>query len=68
MVAGTIHGQTNTLPLHVELLYQDYNVVGAFVSASLLAGIALLTLLIKGIVEWRQSSQRSPEINPSEVR
>ena len=68
VVAGNIRGQTNTLPLHVELLYQDYNVVGAFVSASLLAGIALLTLLIKGIVEWRQSSQRSPEINPSEVR
>ncbi len=68
VVAGNIRGQTNTLPLHVELLYQDYNVVGAFVSASLLAGIALLTLLIKGIVEWRQSSQRSPETNPSEVR
>ncbi|WP_373187081.1 sulfate ABC transporter permease subunit CysW [Halopseudomonas sp.] len=68
VVAGNIRGQTNTLPLHVELLYQDYNVVGAFVSASLLAAIALLTLLIKGVVEWRQSSQRSPEINPSEVR
>lgn len=68
VVAGNIRGQTNTLPLHVELLYQDYNVVGAFVSASLLAGIALLTLLIKGIVEWRQSAQRAPEFNQSEVR
>lgn len=67
VVAGNIRGQTNTLPLHVELLYQDYNVVGAFVSASLLAGIALLTLLIKSIVEWRQSRQRAPENNPSEV-
>lgn len=68
VVAGNIRGQTNTLPLHVELLYQDYNVVGAFVSASLLAGIALLTLLIKSIVEWHQSRQRAPENNQLEVR
>jgi sulfate transport system permease protein len=69
VVAGNIRGQTNTLPLHVELLYQDYNVVGAFVAASLLAGIALLTLLIKSVVEWRQSRQQEvPENNQSEVR
>ena len=43
VVSGNIRGETNTLPLHVELLYQDYNAVGAFTSASLLAGIALLT-------------------------
>ncbi|HEV8078433.1 MAG TPA: sulfate ABC transporter permease subunit CysW [Marinobacter sp.] len=55
VVAGNIRGQTNTLPLHVELLYQDYNVVGAFTSASLLAGIAVLTLAAKGFVEWRQA-------------
>lgn len=55
VVSGNIRGQTNTLPLHVELLYQDYNVVGAFASASLLAGIAILTLAVKGAVEWRQS-------------
>ena len=57
VVSGNIRGQTNTLPLHVELLYQDYNVVGAFASASLLAGIAILTLAVKGIVEWRQARQ-----------
>ena len=55
VVSGNIRGETNTLPLHVELLYQDYNVVGAFASASLLAGIAILTLAVKGIVEWRQA-------------
>jgi len=57
VVSGNIRGETNTLPLHVELLYQDYNVVGAFASASLLAGIAILTLAVKGIVEWRQARQ-----------
>lgn len=55
VVSGNIRGQTNTLPLHVELLYQDYNIVGAFASASLLAGIAIFTLAVKGFVEWRQT-------------
>ena len=55
VVSGSIRGETNTLPLHVELLYQDYNIVGAFTAASLLAGIALITLAVKTIVEWRQS-------------
>ncbi len=59
VVSGNIRGETNTLPLHVELLYQDYNAVGAFTSASLLAGIALLTLAIKSFVEWRQMRQRA---------
>jgi sulfate transport system permease protein len=54
VVSGSIRGQTNTLPLQVELLYQDANVVGAFAAASLLAGIALVTLVAKSIVEWRQ--------------
>lgn len=55
VVSGSIRGETNTLPLHVELLYQDYNVVGAFASASLLAAIAMLTLMVKAFVEWRQA-------------
>lgn len=54
VVSGNIRGQTNTLPLHVELLYQDYNLVGAFTSASLLASLALITLLVKTLLEWRQ--------------
>ncbi|RDB43920.1 sulfate ABC transporter permease subunit CysW [Halomonas sp. DQ26W] len=53
VVSGAIRGQTNTLPLHLEQLYQDYNTVGAFASASLLALIALLTLVAKASLEWR---------------
>lgn len=54
VVSGNIRGETNTLPLHVELLYQDYNLVGAFTSATLLATLALLTLVVKTFLEWRQ--------------
>ncbi|MFT6429410.1 MAG: sulfate transport system permease protein [Halopseudomonas sp.] len=68
VVAGNIRGVTNTLPLHVELLYQDYNAVGAFTSASLLAGIALLTLLLKSFVEWRQSRQHALLADQSDSR
>lgn len=60
VVSGNIRGETNTLSLHVELLYQDYNVVGAFAAASLLAGIALITIVVKSFVEWRQTRQRAP--------
>jgi sulfate transport system permease protein len=51
VVSGNIRGQTTTLALQVELLYQDYNVVGAFAAATVLAGVALLTIIIKTIVE-----------------
>lgn len=54
VVSGNIRGETNTLPLHVELLYQDYNLVGAFTSATLLAALALLTLVVKTFLEWQQ--------------
>src|SRR5690554_5135618 len=54
VVSGNIRGETNTLPLHVELLYQDYNATGAFAAASLLALIAVITLVLKTIAEWRQ--------------
>lgn len=57
VVSGNIRGETNTLPLHVELLYQDYQSAAAFASASLLAGIALITLIFKAFVEWRQERQ-----------
>lgn len=56
VVSGNIRGETNTLPLHVELLYQDYNLVGAFTSATLLAVLALLTLVVKTFLEWRQQA------------
>jgi len=54
VVSGSIRGETNTLPLHVELLHQDYNTTGAFTAAALLASIALLTLILKAVLEWRQ--------------
>ena len=58
MVSGHIRGQTNTMPLHVEILYNDYNIVAAFAVASLLALLALATLVLKSIVEWRQTGLR----------
>ena len=53
VVSGHIRGETNTIPLHVEILYNEYNFVAAFAVASLLALLALLTLVLKSIVEWR---------------
>ncbi|MBF7053329.1 sulfate ABC transporter permease subunit CysW [Halomonas sp. KAO] len=57
VVSGAIRGQTMTLPLHLEQLYQDYNAVGAFASAALLALIALFTLAAKAGLEWRTARQ-----------
>lgn len=53
VVSGHIRGKTNTMPLHVEILYNEYNFVAAFAVASLLAMLALLTLVAKSIVEWK---------------
>jgi sulfate/thiosulfate transport system permease protein len=53
VVSGHIRGQTNTMPLHVEILYNEYDFVGAFAVASLLALLALVTLVGKSILEWR---------------
>ena len=54
MVSGHIRGQTNTLPLQVEILYNEYNFIGAFALSSLLAVLALLTLVLQNYVDWRQ--------------
>jgi sulfate transport system permease protein len=51
VVSGNIRGQTTTLPLQIELLYQDYNVIGAFTAATVLTAVALLTILIKVALE-----------------
>ncbi|MFG6668026.1 sulfate ABC transporter permease subunit CysW [Halomonas sp. HNIBRBA4712] len=59
VVSGAIRGQTNTLPLHLEQLYQDYNAVGAFSSAALLALIALLTLAAKAALQWRATRREA---------
>jgi sulfate transport system permease protein len=53
VVSGHIRGLTNTIPLHVEILYNEYNFQAAFAVASLLAFLALVTLLAKSLIEWR---------------
>ena len=55
VVSGHIRGQTNTMPLHVEILYNEYQFAAAFAVASLLAMLALVTLLAKAYVEWKAS-------------
>ncbi len=57
VVSGHIRGETNTLPLHVEILYNEYNFVAAFAVASLLALLALITLVIKTFLEWRHAGE-----------
>jgi sulfate/thiosulfate transport system permease protein len=57
VVSGHIRGQTNTLPLHVEILYNEYQSVSAFAVASLLALLALVTLVIKSAIEWRHERE-----------
>jgi sulfate transport system permease protein len=58
VVSGHIRGQTNTIPLHVEILYNEYNYAAAFAVASLLALLALLTLAAKSLLEWRRPELR----------
>jgi sulfate transport system permease protein len=53
VVSGHIRGETNTIPLHVEILYNEYNFVGAFAVASLLAILAIITLVLKSFIEWK---------------
>lgn len=57
VVSGHIRGETNTLPLHVEILYNEYNAIGAFAAASVLALLALVTLVAKTSVEWRMKAE-----------
>ncbi len=67
VVSGHIRGQTNTVPLHIEILYNEYQSVAAFAVATLLTLLALVTLVVKSLVEWQferqqQAAQRlSPE-------
>ena len=57
VVSGHIRGLTNTMPLHVEVLYNDYQYAGAFAVAALLAMLALVTLVLKSILEWRYADE-----------
>jgi sulfate transport system permease protein len=71
VVSGHIRGQTNTMPLHVEILYNEYQSVAAFAVASLLALLALVTLVIKSVAEWKHerlmkaAAELPPEPPPS---
>ena len=62
VVSGHIRGMTNTLPLHVEILYNEYNFAAAFAVASLLALLALITLGLKSLVEWRAGAQADTDL------
>lgn len=57
VVSGHIRGQTNTLPLHIEILYNEYNFTAAFAAASLLAMLALVTLVLKSIIEFKYRAE-----------
>lgn len=62
VVSGHIRGLTNTMPLHIEILYNEYQFVAAFAVASLLALLALVTLLIKSIAEWKAHRQMNEAV------
>ncbi len=62
VVSGHIRGETDTLPLHVEILYNEYNFVAAFAAASLLMLLALATLAAKSLVEWKSRTQRTKAV------
>lgn len=59
VVSGHIRGQTNTLPLHIEVLYNEYQMAAAFACASLLSLVALVTLALKRLIEWRMAQARA---------
>ena len=61
VVSGHIRGLTNTMPLHIEVLYNEYNFVAAFAVATLLAALALFTLLAKTLLEWRFAGELSAQ-------
>jgi len=59
VVSGHIRGETNTIPLQVEILYNEFNITGAFAVASLLAFLAVVTLAVKSVIEWRLHQQQA---------
>ncbi len=61
VVSGHIRGETNTMPLHVEILYNEYQFAAAFAVASVLALLALVTLALKTYVEWQSQRNAAPE-------
>ena len=65
VVSGHIRGLTNTMPLHVEILYNEYNYAAAFAVASLLAFLALVTLALKTFIEWQSTRLAAQEVEES---
>jgi sulfate/thiosulfate transport system permease protein len=61
VVSGHIRGETNTMPLHVEVLYNEYNMTAAFAVASLLALLAMVTLVLKSVLQWKTAEQIVPD-------
>ena len=61
VVSGHIRGLTNTMPLHIEILYNEYQFSAAFAVASLMSIIAIMTLIIKNLVEWK-ANYRSTKV------
>ena len=61
VVSGHIRGKTNTLPLQVQVLYDEYNATAAFALASLLASLAIVTLILKTLLEWKVADRNSAE-------
>ena len=55
VVSGHIRGMTNTMPLHIEILYNEYQFSAAFAVASLMSILAIITLVVKNIIEWKAS-------------
>ena len=62
VVSGHIRGETNTVPLHVEILYNEYQFTAAFAVASLLAMLAIVTLVVKSFVEWRAAREQAAAV------
>lgn len=65
VVSGHIRGKTNTIPLHIEILYNEYNVVAAFAMASLLALLGIVTLVAKTLLEWKVQQQLRSTLEPT---
>lgn len=61
VVSGHIRGETNTMPLHIQILYNEYNFAGSFAVASLLVLLAVVTLAVKSAIEWKHAKEQSRE-------
>jgi sulfate/thiosulfate transport system permease protein len=68
VVSGKIRGQTNTMPLHIEILYNEYQFAAAFAVASLLAFLALVTLLLKSALEWKAAREHELAVRTAQAQ